>query len=289
MKLAAAKQLLISKLGFYTLLLLFTAFNLSSHSFAYWPGDSWWLRSAYWVLYLSMALSLIFGIFYILGRAFPCHSEHVLFAVAVLLSWLPFGLAITMVDIATARPETSYAIRELQESGFIPTLLPALISILLPKHLVLGSLIYLLRFYVTITPLGFDSQPKDIEQAPEEISDQKIILEDSKVPVNTGFMSKLSVSVRAEPLLLQAQEHYLSVTTKRGEELILYKFGQAINEISADYGLQVHRSFWVAKQNIKGWINQAPGIKVVLHHGGDVPVSRRFEYYIKQQFAELKS
>jgi len=117
-------KLFVNKVGFYTLLIVILAFNLSSHTFAYWPGDSWWLRSAYWVLYMGLSLSCIFGFFYALSRMTKKYSQHILFFVAILLSWIPFGLAITMLDIATARPEISYVINELQNTGFLPTLLP---------------------------------------------------------------------------------------------------------------------------------------------------------------------
>jgi len=279
MNIEIAKYFFIRKFGLYTLLLLMFAFNLSSHTFAYWPGDSWWLRSIYWMTYLSLALGLLFGVFYVLERILYRCSAQLLFALAILISWIPFGLAITMVDIATARPEISYVISDLHKTGFIPTLLPVMVMIILPKHLVFGGLIYLLHFYVQVgvsrSQVGKPTLANDSEP------------EDNNELLHVGFIDKLTPQVRSNPLLLQAQEHYVDVTTELGHELILYKFGQAIREIPKDYGLQVHRSFWVAKQNIKGWSATDASIRVFLHYGESAPVSRRFEYYIKQNFPEL--
>ncbi|MFT6102540.1 MAG: hypothetical protein ACJA0C_000133 [Candidatus Endobugula sp.] len=276
MNTAVFNKLFVNKAGLYILLVFALAFNLSSHTFAYWPGDSWWLRSAYWVLYIVLSLSCIFGLYYALARMLEKHSPHIVFLLAIILSWIPFGLAITMLDIATARPEISYVIGDLQNTGFLPTLLPIMVMVILPKHLVFGGLMYLLNFYVHIGTGKINKPPLPADNLPEypELA-------------HVTFMNKLSDSMATKPLLLQAQEHYLRVTTEFGSELILYKFGQAVREIPESFGVQVHRSFWIAKQNITGWCATEGGIKVSVHHGAPVPVSRRFEQMVKQQFPEI--
>jgi len=269
------KKIFLSKTGIYLLLILVLAFNLSSHTFAYWPGDNWWLRSAYWVLYIGLSLSCIFGFFYALSGMTKKYSQHLLFLLAILLSWIPFGLAITMLDIATARPEISYVINDLQNTGFLPTLLPVMVLVILPKHLAFGGLLYLLNFYVHIGVSEENDMPLKEKSLPMDLT-----------LANVSFIRKLSSSVAAEPLLLQAQEHYLKVTTELGSELILYKFGQAMREVPASFGVQIHRSFWVATHNVKNWSMTDNGIKIFVHHGDPVPVSRRFEQIVKQQFPE---
>jgi hypothetical protein len=276
MSASSIKKIFLSKTGLYLLLILGLAFNLSSHTFAYWPGDSWWLRSLYWVLYIALSLSCVFGLFYVLSRLLEKYSPHTLFFLAILLSWIPFGLAITMLDIATARPEISYVISDLQNTGFLPTLLPVMVMVILPKHLAFGALMYLLHFYVHV-----GHQRQEIELIKNESATEK-----TDFP-SLVFMDKLSTNIYAAPLLLQAQEHYLDVTTEFGSELILYKFGQAVKEIPDSFGVQVHRSFWVAKQNVSGWSATDTGIKVFVHQGKPVPVSRRFEQMVKQQFLEI--
>ncbi len=266
-------KLLNSRNSLYCILLLVFAFNLSSHTFAFWPGDNWWLRSAYWFIYLLLDASFIFGIFYLLKQLSPNQSDGFVFILATIISWLPFGLAISMLDIATGRPATSYAIRELQSTGFIAPLLWNMTVNILPRHIVFGTLMYLLHFHV---------RPGTKKAAePSDSSNQLAFA------MQAGFVNKLSTKVRAEPQLLQAQEHYLKVTTELGDELILYRFGQAVAEIPADYGVQIHRSFWVANSNVRGWSNCDNTIKVILHYGEKAPVSRRFEQHIKQHFQEL--
>jgi len=154
---------------------------------------------------------------------------------------------------------------------------PVMATVILPKHLVFGGLLYLLNFYVHIGASKEGDIPLKEEHLPVKLA-----------LANVTFISKLSPSVAAEPLLLQAQEHYLKVTTALGSELILYKFGQAVREIPENFGVQVHRSFWVAIQNINGWSTTETGIKLSVHHGTPVPVSRRFEQMVTQQFLEIK-
>ncbi len=283
MKRETIRKVVTSKFGLYTILVIAFAFNLSSHTFAFWPGDNWWLRSAYWIIYLSMALSFIFGIYYLLEKIQLKCSDHVLFLVAIIVSWLPFGLAISMVDIATGRPATSYAIRELQSTGFLPTLLSSMAIQILPRHLMLGALIYVIRFYVTVGPTSSSIESREQQVVMVDVDDnvgQQFIQQ-------AAFVKKLSSVVREAPQLLQAQEHYLKVTTVRGSELILYKLSQAISEMPDEYGIQIHRSYWVAKKNICGWQLIDNGVKVILSHGGSAPVSRRFEHYVKQEFSEI--
>jgi hypothetical protein len=184
-----------------------------------------------------------------------------------------------MLDIATGRPATSYAIRELQNTGFLTTLLSSMTVNILPRHLSFGALIYLIHFYVRIGPNTHHSENKILMNTYDMGVENTVR--------QAGFIDKLPHNIRSEPQLLQAQEHYLSVTTELGQELILYKFGQAIREMPDDYGMQVHRSFWVAKNNIRGWSVMDNGVKILLHYGRQAPVSRRFEHYIKQHFVEI--
>lgn len=285
MNIKLLQKIISSPFGLYFALLIAFAFNLSSHTFAYWPGDNWWLRSAYWLLYLSLSLSFIFGIYFFLEKIRTGWSEQLLFIIAIAISWLPFGLAISMIDISTSRPATSYAIRELQSTGFLPTLISTMVVNILPKHLMFGILIFIIHFYVSVGSTDNVTKDQQPSTKPNNIDSSEI--NSSTLVMKANFIDKLSQNIKSEPQLLQAQEHYLSVTTKQGQELILYKFGQAIKEIPSDYGIQTHRSFWVAKDNIRGWSAADGGVKIILHHGEQAPVSRRFEHHIKQHFLEL--
>jgi len=238
------RTLLISKAGIYVFLLLFMSTSLGSHSFAYWPGDNWWLRSAYWLVYLLIATGAIYGVHFLLKKINPTQNEHNRFALAVFISFPLFLFMISALDLAVG------------------------------KHLSFGGLLYVLHFYLHSHSGNNDKQAADINQtaaAPETI-DFKLI----------PFLTKLPKNEINQPLLLQAQEHYLDVVTKSNKHLILYKFSQAIRELPKGLGLQTHRSFWVSHSNVIGWYKNGSGLRLQLEIGDSVPVSRRFEQQVKK-------
>ena len=59
-------------------------------------------------------------------------------------------------------------------------------------------------------------------------------------------------NLRAEDVLaLQAEEHYVRIYSRGGAELVHYRFGNAVEEMPAELGLQVHRSWWVAESAVR--------------------------------------
>ena len=272
------KAFWISKSSIYFLLLCLFAFNLSSHTFAFWPGDSWWLRSLYWLLYLALGMAFIFGTFRLLLTQKNIHSQHFNFGLAVIISAIPFGLAISMLDLSLGRSH-SFAIHNLQTTGFLQPLFFKVINEILPKHFSFGTLLYIVHFYVHIDmekTAGFAQNKNSYRQ------------KESFYASDIPFLRKLPKASKKIPQLLQAQEHYLKVITDSDTTLILYKFGQALNELPEESGHQVHRSFWVSKENILGWFIDANNIHIKLRHGSTAPVSRRFENIIKTNYTEIK-
>ncbi len=275
-----AKTFWISKNSVYFLLLCLFAFNLSSHTFAFWPGDSWWLRSVYWLLYLVLGMAFIFGAYKLLLTQKSIRSQHMSFGLAVIISAIPFGLAISMLDLSLGRSH-SFAIHNLQTTGFLQPLFFKIITEVLPKHLAFGTLLYIVHFYVNIEI----QKTTDINHNKALNQEQELLYTNvNDIP----FLRKLPKVSQKFPQLLQAQEHYLKVTTDSETTLILYKFGQALNELPAESGHQVHRSFWVSKDNILGWFIDANNVHIKLRHGSTAPVSRRFENIIKTNYTEIR-
>lgn len=75
---------------------------------------------------------------------------------------------------------------------------------------------------------------------------------------------------------LEAQEHYVKVYSDLGEELVLYRFADAIKDVAALDGLQVHRSFWVAREAVISAKRDGRKIRLVLQDGLEVPVSKTY-------------
>ena len=73
---------------------------------------------------------------------------------------------------------------------------------------------------------------------------------------------------------LQAQDHYVEVTTATGRHLILMRLGDAEAELDGYPGMRVHRSWWVARAAIEEMRNENGRPVLALGDGTRVPVSR---------------
>lgn len=61
------------------------------------------------------------------------------------------------------------------------------------------------------------------------------------------LIHRLPIKYRnSEIYAIKSEDHYLRVYTSLGDELILYRFGDALKDLEGIEGVQTHRSWWVA-------------------------------------------
>lgn len=72
------------------------------------------------------------------------------------------------------------------------------------------------------------------------------------------------------------QDHYVEVTTAKGTDLILMRRADAIGELDALDGVQIHRSHWVVKSAMRGTTRQDGRLMLELIDGRILPVSRTY-------------
>lgn len=89
------------------------------------------------------------------------------------------------------------------------------------------------------------------------------------------LVARLPEALRAEVLLVSANDHYVTVRTLRGEAEILLRFGDAVAELDGIEGVRVHRSHWVARRAVVGTGRAGGRVMLQLCDGTRVPVSRR--------------
>ena len=89
------------------------------------------------------------------------------------------------------------------------------------------------------------------------------------------FFELLPKASREELLYLQAELHYIAVVTAHGRTLILYNLRDAIADLGDTPGIQPHRSYWVAADQVKGLRRRGRQGVLQMSNGDDVPVSRR--------------
>ncbi|MBL4616644.1 MAG: LytTR family transcriptional regulator DNA-binding domain-containing protein [Robiginitomaculum sp.] len=93
----------------------------------------------------------------------------------------------------------------------------------------------------------------------------------------SDFMLRIPAKIADDTLYaISSEDHYLRIQTARGSDLILMRLGDAMAELDGYDGMQVHRSWWVARQGIEKIEREQNRIFLILRDGTKVPVSRTF-------------
>lgn len=113
--------------------------------------------------------------------------------------------------------------------------------------------------------------------------------EETVTSMPPAFMRKLPPEKRGVLWAITAEQHYLRIYTSAGDDLILMRFSDALNELSSVDGLQIHRSHWVSAAGFKAFSEEDKRLFVVLQNDVVLPVSRPNYTAARQGFAEYDS
>ena len=108
-------------------------------------------------------------------------------------------------------------------------------------------------------------------------------------PHNTSgpiFMRNVTAEKRGTLLALEAQDHYVRVITDCGEDLIHYRFSDAVEDARHVRGLRVHRSYWIANVAIARLERDRHRYRLRLSNGLCVPVSRSYLRDVRAMLSE---
>ncbi|MEM7722005.1 MAG: LytTR family DNA-binding domain-containing protein [Pseudomonadota bacterium] len=97
-----------------------------------------------------------------------------------------------------------------------------------------------------------------------------------------AWLDQLPPELGSELLLLQAQDHYLRAETPQGETLIRGSISEASDALG-DYGIRVHRSWWVARWAIRSYRTRQGARIIILSSGQEVPVGRSYWRSVKDR------
>lgn len=89
-----------------------------------------------------------------------------------------------------------------------------------------------------------------------------------------AIIRRLSPARRGMLLRMMMNDHYVSVATEHGSDLVLMRFTDAIAETAPEEGLRVHRSHWVARRAVQAVERGGDRVTLVLTNGERIPVSR---------------
>jgi hypothetical protein len=93
-----------------------------------------------------------------------------------------------------------------------------------------------------------------------------------EVQRSDGPMIVSPLPLSTDVFCLQMEDHYVRVHTADGSRLILASLCRAMAGLKG--GMQVHRSWWVARDAVEGVIEDGRNIRLKLRNGLEAPVAR---------------
>ena len=90
-------------------------------------------------------------------------------------------------------------------------------------------------------------------------------------------LQRLPIDKRGELISMTVMDHYVELTTTRGKHLILMQFKDAIAEIPPQLGMQIHRTYWVASDQVQAHRRDGKQLLLITTAQDALPVSRRYQ------------
>lgn len=130
-----------------------------------------------------------------------------------------------------------------------------------------------------VTPLEADPLSSHLEPRTESTQDYLTL----PVAKRASCLQRLPPALGLDLIAVRAELQYVRVYTTRGDALIL----GALKDITEEYeseGQLVHRSWWISNEHVRALRRRGTRYMLTLSNGLDVPVSRRRQSSIVQQF-----
>lgn len=203
-------------------------------------------RALFWALSLMAGWVCVIGMLTLVLRHPAFDEWHGGFrvALAVLIATIPTTFLVSQIETHVGFPDQ-------------PAPFWALIWHVLAVCALIGGLVYLR----VAARLGLQDIQKPQTPAP--------------------FLKRLSYELGGQILSLSMQDHYVEVTTAKGTELILIRLQDAVNEMGAIAGMQIHRSHWVALSGMRQLKRQNGKLLIELVDGRTLPVSRTYAQTVR--------
>lgn len=94
--------------------------------------------------------------------------------------------------------------------------------------------------------------------------------------VTPPILDRVPLPSRGALWALVVQDHYVEIVTSRGRTLVLMRLGDAIREVGAAPGVQIHRSHWVALGAVATVVKAGGKPAVELPDGRRLGISRGY-------------
>lgn len=201
------------------------------------------------------------------------------YALAMIVSLIPFTLAITALDLIIGLPElginVAHQIPVSRGWAFVMELF-----YLFDNHLMLCVFLLMPRMLLQIA----SQTENDIASVNSFEADSNV----AQVPVSgssLAFLDSIDPPMNGHICAMEAQEHYILVTTTTESRMVLHRFSDAVKQTSSALGMQAHRSHWVAHSAVQEVVVKGQSMKLKLTEGKLVPVSRTFRAAVESKYA----
>ena len=189
---------------------------------------------------------------------------------------IPFSAAIIMAVAVASLPLAlliGFAANGMKVDG---PMLGSGFAILYTQCAGIGVAIFLLMRFVFPDParLQNDGAADNQPAAKTDVQPSAEITVKLHKRLSPGFPKKITA--------LGVEDHYVRVHTAERSEMILLRLRDAIAEMDGIEGMQIHRSWWVARGAIMTSKRDGRNLRLALNCGLEVPVSRAYVAPLKQ-------
>lgn len=101
-------------------------------------------------------------------------------------------------------------------------------------------------------------------------------------PTAPPILRRLPLEKRGELISMTVEDHYVTIFTTRGRAMVLLRLSDAVDETAPVAGLRVHRSHWVALDQVRSARRSGAKVILTMSDGRDIPVSRTYVPLVKE-------
>ncbi len=127
---------------------------------------------------------------------------------------------------------------------------------------------------------GQNSQPPPSPSGPEPVQPAPSV---APMPPANPFLAQLGPDAGEKLIRLAMRDHYIEVYTEVGQKLVHMRFGDAVSQLDAHNGAQVHRSHWISFDEIKEVVKEGDKLYFRMSDDALVPISRSRKPELKKR------
>lgn len=234
-------------------------------------GIGFWRGLLFWTIQIAILIPLLITTQDLVSHSSPLqttNSPWIQTALAGVVSALLFVPVALFLDVVFGIPGDA------QGGGIFSELLDEAFGVVVPV-----TTTWLALNAPWILQLDF-KKISLVEASIPQVTEEKRCIE-GREPASR-FLKELRSRLSGELVSMSSELHYLRVTCTDGEVLFLYNLRDAINELPADSGVQIHRSHWVSRAHLRRVTRRDGNTECILSNGKNLPVSRRKYSEVKE-------